>query len=142
MASNQGNPPPPFTRFNDIYSPLAALLDQVKNAYSQGTAAVGTAYSTTHSSGSAAIADVVSSLSTTQIGFLNGPIAFRNPGNVDTSDTDNNNQTDIINEALTLFDASAAKYLKGQGSDGDNLRGPLQTGLQSYDTAIQVSGSM
>jgi hypothetical protein len=143
MSTNNPPQPPPFTGFGDAYqNSLAALLDKVKGAYGQGTAAVGSAYASTHADASGSIADVVSTLTVTQIGYLNSVIGFRNPGNTDVTDIQNNNQIDIVNAALTLFDDPAAKYFHGKTSDGDAVRPTLQTGLQSYDTAITVSGSM
>lgn len=128
--------------FESIYTTLTALLDRIRSespkGVKQGAVAYSTAYSGNADQNVVGAADIikkhVNDMTIEQVNALSG-LKFTDPND------DAKKRQDVINSALSAWDAVASKYMKNAQQDGDDLRPNLLTRLKEYDTVISNAGT-
>lgn len=148
-----------YSNFVNLFPFLSSLLDDIKNAPSKDAAtAYGEAMSGKFEYGKGPdgkvkvgedgkpsdvkivqdgaktlIEGLVATLTSKEIDYMSG-LKF-----TDVSD-DEKKRKDVVNSALSHWDASASKYMKQDRKGGDEAREAFRKRLYDYDTAIVSSG--
>lgn len=97
------------------------------------SAEAGKAYGDGYGKAKDALKKVIDKLTPAQINFMSG-LGFTDPND------DAKKRTDILNSAISSWDAAAAKYMKGHLDEGDAARKKFHTRMREFDDTLLLEG--
>lgn len=122
-----------YSTFQDATKPLSDLLDEVKAQAAKGEKAGVTEYSRSYAAARDIVAQVVGHVSTKHVELF-ANLGFSDPNDVSKK------RNDVVNSALSSWDAAAAKYAKGKAQEGNALRSAFEARMREFDNVVVSKG--